>query len=57
MACPAMQTGVAMITGADEAVATHQRVAEAMWRESVKGSVGATQIRRMLQPVRDRAVA
>jgi transcriptional regulator with XRE-family HTH domain len=45
---PSVQTGVAMITGADEAVATHQRVAEQMWRESLKGAAGASQIRRML---------
>ena len=49
---PSVQTGVAMITGADEAVATHQRIAETMWRESLKGSAGAAQIRRMLQPAR-----
>lgn len=49
---PTVQTGVAMITGADEAIATHQRVAEAMWRDALKGSAGATQIRRMLQPAR-----
>lgn len=46
---PTIQTGVAMITGADEAVATHQRVAEQMWRECLKGAAGAAQIRRMLQ--------
>lgn len=45
---PTVQTGVAMITGADEAIATHQRVAEAMWRESLKGAAGAGHIRRML---------
>ena len=28
MDVPGVQTGVAMITGADEAIATHQRVAE-----------------------------
>ncbi len=49
---PSVQTGVAMITGAEEAVATHQRIAETMWRESLKGSAGAAQIRRMLQPAR-----
>ncbi len=43
---PTVQTGVAMITGADEAIATHQRVAEAMWRDALKGAAGATQIRR-----------
>ena len=46
---PSIQTGVAMITGADEAVATHQRVAEQMWRESLKGSTGAAQIRALMQ--------
>jgi transcriptional regulator with XRE-family HTH domain len=49
---PNVQTGVAMITGADEAVATHQRVAESMWRESLKGAAGASYIRRLLAPAR-----
>jgi hypothetical protein len=53
---PSVQTGVAMITGADEAVATHQRVAEAMWREASKGASGAALIRRLIQPAA-RAVA
>ncbi len=46
---PTIQTGVAMITGADEAVATHQRVAEQMWRESLKGASGAAQVRALMQ--------
>ena len=46
---PSIQTGVAMITGADEAVATHQRVAEQMWRESLKGAAGATHVRALMQ--------
>ena len=45
---PTAPTGVAMITGADEAVAAHQRVAEAMWRESLKGKTGAARIRELL---------
>jgi transcriptional regulator with XRE-family HTH domain len=45
---PSVQTGVAMITGADEAIATHQRVAESMWRDSLKGATGAALIRRIL---------
>ena len=49
---PSLQTGVAMITGADEAIATHQRVAESMWREATKGAAGAALIRRLLQPAR-----
>ena len=39
---PHMQAGVAMITGADEAVAAHQRVAEAMWRDAIKGPTAAS---------------
>ncbi|MBV8916130.1 MAG: helix-turn-helix domain-containing protein [Acetobacteraceae bacterium] len=45
---PTAPTGVAMITGADEAVAAHQRVAEAMWRDSLKGKAGAARIRELL---------
>ena len=45
---PHQQTGVAMITGAEEAVAAHQRVAEAMWRDAIKGPGGAARIREIL---------
>jgi len=45
---PGVQTGVALITGADEAVSAHQRVAEAMWRDAVKGAAGAARLREML---------
>jgi transcriptional regulator with XRE-family HTH domain len=45
---PAAQTGVAMITGADEAIAAHQRVAEASWREAIKGPAGAARLRQLL---------
>jgi hypothetical protein len=45
---PSAQTGVAMITGADEAIAAHQRVAEASWREAVKGPSGAARLRQLL---------
>ncbi len=45
---PAGQSGVAMITAADEAVAAHQRVAEANWREVVKGAAAAAQVRKLL---------
>ena len=45
---PGAQTGVAMITGADEAIAAHQRVAEASWREAVKGPAGAARLRHLL---------
>jgi hypothetical protein len=45
---PSAHTGVAMITGADEAVAAHQRVAEASWREAMKGPTGATRLRQLI---------
>ena len=45
---PGAHTGVAMITGADEAIAAHQRVAEACWREAVKGTAGAAKLRQLL---------
>ena len=45
---PSAHTGVAMITGADEAIAAHQRVAEASWREAVKGPAGAARLRQLL---------
>jgi transcriptional regulator with XRE-family HTH domain len=45
---PHMQAGVAMITGADEAVAAHQRVAEAMWRDAIKGPTAAGRMRDLL---------
>ncbi len=45
---PSAQTGVAMITGADEAIAAHQRVAEAMWRDAIKGPAAALRLREML---------
>lgn len=46
---PSAQTGVAMITGADEAIAAHQRVAEAMWRDAVKGPAGAARLREIVR--------
>jgi transcriptional regulator with XRE-family HTH domain len=42
------QSGVAMVTSADEAVLAHQRVAEASWREALKGAAGAARLRRLL---------
>ena len=45
---PNSQTGVAMITGADEAISAHQRVAEAIWRESLKGKTAASRLRELL---------
>ena len=45
---PGVHTGVAMITGADEAITAHQRVAEAGWREAIKGPAGAARLRQLL---------
>jgi hypothetical protein len=46
---PNAPSGVAMITAADEAIAAHQRVAEALWRDALKGAAGAARVRQMLK--------
>ncbi len=46
---PSSQTGVALITAADEAIAAHQRVAELSWREATKGPAAAAKVRAMLK--------
>lgn len=48
---PSAQAGVAMITGADEAITAHQRVAEASWREALKGPAGALRLRQLISSV------
>lgn len=48
---PSAHTGVAMITGADEAVAAHQRVTESNWRDAMKGPTGAARLRQLLAQV------
>ena len=45
---PFTHIGVAMVTGADEAVASHQRVAESMWRDALRGPAAAAAIRAMI---------
>ena len=45
---PGMASGVAFITAADEAVSTHQRVAEAAWRDALKGQEAAARVRALL---------
>lgn len=45
---PAAMSGVSIITGADEAIAAHQRVSEPLWREALKGPAAAAQIRALL---------
>jgi transcriptional regulator with XRE-family HTH domain len=44
-------TGVAMVTAADEAIAAHQRVAEGLWREAVKGAAAAARLRELVAKV------
>jgi transcriptional regulator with XRE-family HTH domain len=41
--------GVGSITAADEAVAAHQRVAEAAWRDSLKGAAAAARVRELIR--------
>jgi len=41
--------GVASITAADEAIAAHQRVAEAAWRDALKGAAAATRLRELIR--------
>jgi transcriptional regulator with XRE-family HTH domain len=45
---PWATAGVAMITSAEEAVAAHQRVAESLWREALKGAAAAARVRQIL---------
>ncbi len=45
---PATQPGVAMITGAEEAISVHQRIAEQHWREALKGPAAATKLRELI---------
>jgi transcriptional regulator with XRE-family HTH domain len=51
-ALPATQSGVAMITGAEDAVAAHQRVSESAWREAIKGAAAAERVRAMILAAR-----
>lgn len=46
---PNTPSGVAMITSADEAIAAHQRVAEALWRDALKGVAAAARVRKLLE--------
>ena len=49
---PSAQTGVAMITGAEDAVAAHQRVSETAWREAIKGAAAAERVRALAAAAR-----
>jgi len=46
---PAAGLGIGFITSADEAVGTHQRVAEAAWRDALKGAQAAERLRAILR--------
>jgi len=46
---PTASAGVAFITAADEAVGTHQRIAEATWREALKGAEAAARVRGLIR--------
>lgn len=45
---PNAQPGVAMVTSADDAVGAHQRVAEANWRDVLKGAAAAARLRELI---------
>lgn len=45
---PTGASGVSMITSADEAINPHQRVAEALWRECLKGQQAAARTRELI---------
>jgi transcriptional regulator with XRE-family HTH domain len=51
-AAPNTQSGVAMITGAEDAVAAHQRVSETAWREAIKGAAAAERVRALVAAAR-----
>ena len=46
---PGAGIGVGSITAADEAVAAHQRVAEAAWRDALKGAAAASRVRDLIR--------
>jgi transcriptional regulator with XRE-family HTH domain len=46
---PWVSNGVAAITGADDAVAPYQRVAESLWRDALKGGQAAERLRTMVR--------
>lgn len=46
---PWISTGVTAITSAEDAVATHQRVAETLWRDALKGPEAAARLRGLVR--------
>lgn len=51
---PSASNGVAFITAADEAIGTHQRIAEGAWRDALKGAEAAERLRAMVAGVAQR---
>jgi transcriptional regulator with XRE-family HTH domain len=49
---PFATSGVASIIGADDAIAVHQRVAEAAWRDALKGADAAARVRALVAEAR-----
>lgn len=49
---PGASIGVSGITAAEEAVSVHQRIAESMWRDSLKGADGAARLRELVRAAR-----
>lgn len=49
---PNLQSGVAMVTSAEDAVAAHQRVSELSWREAIKGTAAAERVRALIAAAR-----
>jgi transcriptional regulator with XRE-family HTH domain len=46
---PTANLGVGSITSADEAIAIHQRMAEAAWRDALKGAEAAARVRELIR--------
>jgi transcriptional regulator with XRE-family HTH domain len=54
---PGSQIGVALVTGADEAVAAHQRASEAMWRRALRGAPAAAAVRELMREARHQSLS
>lgn len=46
---PWLSTGVTSITSADDAIGMHQRVAETVWRDALKGGAAAQRVRELIR--------
>lgn len=49
---PDVQSGIAMITNAEDAINAHQRASEQIWPEAVKGSAAAQRVRDLITETR-----